>query len=124
QGIGKNLMRASMMEKVHDYMILEIEGNGGKIDEVYYCPELSKNNPKCRKPNIGMALQAKKDFPDIDFQKSIMVGDSISDIQFGKRVGMLTVFVEAKGAKEIEAAKSEDVDFQFKDLNAFFAALL
>jgi HAD superfamily hydrolase (TIGR01662 family) len=49
-----------------------------------------------RKPDIGMALQAKKIFPEIDFSKSIMVGDSSSDMEFAKRAGMKTVFVGTK----------------------------
>ena len=40
-----------------------------------------------------MAEEARKDFPAIDFKSSIMVGDSISDMQMGKRVGMITVYI-------------------------------
>ena len=40
-----------------------------------------------------MALQAKAQFPEIDFSKSVLVGDSVSDIQFGKNLGMHTVHI-------------------------------
>jgi histidinol phosphatase-like enzyme len=40
-----------------------------------------------------MALNAKKEFPDIDFNKSVMIGDSISDLIFGKNLNMKTVFI-------------------------------
>lgn len=123
QGVGKNLMKAKWMDEVHDFMVKGIEAVGGKIDQIYYCPELAKNNPKCRKPNIGMGLQAAKDFPEIDFSKSIMVGDSISDIQFGNRLGMMTVFVETKTAEEVELAKKEDINFQFRNLSDFAETL-
>ena len=43
-----------------------------------------------------MALQAKDDFPDIDFLKSIMAGDSISDMLFAKNAGMRGVFIGNK----------------------------
>ena len=62
-----------------------------------------------------MGHQAKADFPNIVFEKSIMVGDSISDMDFGKRLGMKTVFLTTK---EEEQAKAEKlvVDFRLNQL--------
>jgi histidinol-phosphate phosphatase family protein len=93
QGIGKGLMTESILNKIHAHMIREVEQAGGRIDKVYFCPELRESFSFMRKPNIGMGLRAHKDFPDIRFVKSVMVGDSISDMRFGKRLGMLTVFI-------------------------------
>jgi histidinol-phosphate phosphatase family protein len=84
QGIGKGLMSEADLEAIHHNMRMEIHTAGGRIDEIYYCPELKEKNPQCRKPEIGMFLQACDDFPEIRPSKSIMVGDSDSDIQFGK----------------------------------------
>lgn len=47
----------------------------------------------CRKPNPGMAIQAATDFPDIIFTKSMMVGDTETDMEFGRRLGMVTVLI-------------------------------
>lgn len=93
QGIGKKLMAESDLEMVHTHMMQGIEEAGGRIDKIYFCPELAEAKPKDRKPEIGMALKAKKDFPGIDFSKSLMVGDSLSDLQFGRKAGMKTVLV-------------------------------
>jgi histidinol phosphatase-like enzyme len=46
-----------------------------------------------------MALQAKDEFPDIDLSKSIMVGDSPSDIEFGINAGMRTIFIGDRALK-------------------------
>ncbi len=119
QGVGKSLMGKDLLDKVHAFMLEGIQAEGGNLDAMYYCPELAKLNPKCRKPNIGMGLQALADFPEIDFSKSIMVGDSISDIRFGKRLGMKTVFLDTKEPEEIEASYLEDVDYRFADLSDF-----
>jgi D-glycero-D-manno-heptose 1,7-bisphosphate phosphatase len=43
-----------------------------------------------------MALEAKIDFPEIDFSKSIMVGDTDSDILFGENLGMKTARIVTK----------------------------
>jgi histidinol phosphatase-like enzyme len=40
-----------------------------------------------------MAYLAREQFPDIQFEKSIMVGDTDSDIKFGKNLGMKTVLI-------------------------------
>lgn len=119
QGVGKRLVGRERIARVHKHMELNVTWVGGRFDGIYYCPELARDNPKCRKPNIGMGLWAKADFPDINFSKSVMVGDSISDIRFGKRLGMTTVFVKTKTPEEIELSKQEDVDFVFKNLTEF-----
>ncbi len=93
QGIGKGLMTEEDLKKVHDYMLSEIEKAGGRIDNIYFAPRLASPTNELRKPNIGMAIQAQKDFPEINFSKSVMIGDSSSDIEFGKNAGMKTIFV-------------------------------
>jgi len=103
QGIGKGLMTVDDLDHVHLYMQSEIVRSEGKLDRIYYCPELAEKNAPCRKPNTGMAEQAREDFPEIDFKKSIMVGDSISDLQMGKRVGMFTVYISDEKGQPKEA---------------------
>lgn len=91
QGIGKGLMSDSDLEDVHAYMLEVFEENEIKIDKIYVCSALIDSNDPCRKPEIGMALQAKEDFPEIDLSYSVMVGDTMSDMKFGKNAGMKTV---------------------------------
>ncbi len=93
QGIGKGLMTKEMLDTIHNHLCEEVEKAGGKIDKIYYCPHLKKDRSILRKPNIGMGLLARKDFPEIRFKKSLMVGDSISDMEFGKKLKMKTVFI-------------------------------
>lgn len=93
QGIGKGLMTHEKLEDIHRQMLERIEANGGRIDEIYYCPNLATELPLCRKPAPGMAIQAGIDFPAIVFEKSIMVGDTESDMEFGRRLNMKTVLV-------------------------------
>lgn len=85
-GIHKGLMTEADLLSVHAYMLNHIEAAGGFIDAVYYCPEF--HGAPCRKPQPGMALQAKAAFPEIDFERSVMLGDSLSDMLFGQKLGM------------------------------------
>ena len=41
-----------------------------------------------------MAFMAAKDFPQVVFSDSVMVGDSNTDLIFGKRCGMHTIFID------------------------------
>ena len=97
-----------------------VEAAGGHIDKIYYCIALDDNDP-CRKPNTGMALQAKKEYPEIDFRKSLMVGNTIGDMQFGKSSGMYTVFIPS--AKPDLPLPHPLVDGVFKDLYTLAKAL-
>jgi histidinol-phosphate phosphatase family protein len=93
QGIGKGLMTEDDLEEVHNVFLKKVSENGGRIDKVYFSPWLEREHSFYREPNIGMALKAKKDFPEIRFRHSLMVGDSLSDMKFGKNAGMTTVLV-------------------------------
>ena len=92
QGIGKHVFTLDDLQKIHDFMLHKITENGGRIDKIYVAPHLEAENHCTRKPNIGMALQAKEDYPAVNFSNSIMAGDSLSDMQFGKNAGMTRVF--------------------------------
>ena len=94
QGVGKGLMTHSELLEIHDKMITEIHVKGGRIDKIYFCPNLKEDPFNCRKPQIDMALWAQRDFPEIDFKKSVMIGDMPSDIVFGKNLGMKTISLD------------------------------
>ena len=102
QGIGKGIMTTEDLEAVHSKMIAEIEKTGGSIDAVYYCPELAKKPSSCRKPSTFMAQKALAEFPDIDFEKSLMLGDMLTDLQFGKNAGMKTIYINTN-QKSVDA---------------------
>lgn len=99
RGISRNKMTLDDLNSVHSYMLREINNVSGKIDKIYFCTD-SENTSINRKPNIGMAFQIKNDYPDFEFEKAIMIGNSLSDIIFGKKLGMLTVLVGDKYPKE------------------------
>ena len=96
QGIGKGLMSEADLQAVHQHMLSSIQQAGGRIDAIYHCPDLAEAHPNGRKPNPHMALQAQADFPAIRFDRALMVGDSVSDLVFGQRLGMATVLLTTK----------------------------
>ncbi|MFZ1453919.1 MAG: HAD family hydrolase, partial [Ferruginibacter sp.] len=92
KGIGKGVTKSEDLQLIHKNMIAAIKKKGGRIDAVYFCPDLDSDSPN-RKPNPGMGLQAAQDFPDIDLDKAIMIGNTLSDMEFGRNLGVQTIFL-------------------------------
>ena len=114
QCIGKGLISEEAVHGLHQWMVREFLKYGANIDAVYVAPELNNEKSKRRKPNVTMGLDAKKNFPGIDFSKSIMVGDTDSDIEFGKALGMKTVLVisaeQCYSAPDLKVSSLEELN--------------
>lgn len=121
QGIGKGLMTDAQLDHIHNEMQSELRSFSARIDKIYYSPFRAEEKSIFRKPNPGLARKAKIDFPMIDFEKSIMVGDSISDMQFGRNVGMHTFFISNDDQMIIE--NRDFIDYTFNDLRAVAKSL-
>lgn len=93
QCIAKGLLSEQALNDIHQNMCNELQSAGMHIDIVLAATEFKNGQAQRRKPNTGMAFEAQEALPNIDFQKSIMVGDTNTDILFGKKLGMYTVLV-------------------------------
>lgn len=113
RGIGIEIMTDEDLSSIHTKMISAIEKAGGRVDAIYYAPAADRSDIR-RKPNPTMALESKNDFPEIDLSNSIMVGNSISDMEFGKNAGMKTIFIDEK--KNYFGTKTEVMDDIFDSL--------
>ncbi|GGA85955.1 D-glycero-alpha-D-manno-heptose-1,7-bisphosphate 7-phosphatase [Puia dinghuensis] len=92
RGVGKGMMTAGDLQDIHEKMVAEIELAGGRISRIYYADSLDDAHP-LRKPQPGMAHAAQRDLPGVDFARSIMVGNNLSDMEFGRNAGMYTAFL-------------------------------
>lgn len=88
QGIGKKLMTIDDLNKIHHYMIQQLQKHNVWFDAIYYCPHHREEKCECRKPAIGLFKRAINDFPDIDVATSWMVGDTDADAEFAMRSGL------------------------------------
>jgi len=115
RGIGKGLMTEGDLKGIHDALTEKLHHVGGHIDAYYFAPQRS-NDAEDRKPNTGMGLQAKRDFPSIDFTKSVMIGNNISDMQFGRNLGMKTVYLNTTSPRN---EPHPSIDWYSADLASF-----
>lgn len=111
QGIGKGLMTEADLANIHTKLQQAVDG---AIGHIYHCPELESAHSFNRKPNIGMALQAKHDYPEIRLKDCVMVGDSRSDMLFGRRARMTTVLVGDDS--DVWLSEPHLVDYRFPTL--------
>jgi len=114
RGIALGLYTVADVEAIHAALQRSLKAHGAHVDAFYFCPH-GKGQCNCRKPLVGLFEQATADFPAIHAASSAMIGDSLSDIEFGRRLGMLTVLINSSqehrqpGAEA--AAKLSDLRF-------------
>lgn len=96
RGIALGEMTAADVDEVHRRMALELAGAGAHVDGFYYCPH-DKDSCDCRKPDVGLFRQAQRDVPEIDFARSVMIGNSDFDMEAGRRIGARCIFIEEDG---------------------------
>lgn len=120
RGVGRGIMTTNQLNEVNNFMLDAILKSGGKISQIYTCTHTDPTSIN-RKPNIGMAFQAQKEFPETNFNESILIGNSRSDIEFGNKLGMFTVLVGDKYPLNDEIYQEVDAYSEnlFKFVNSF-----
>ena len=121
RGVGIGRMTEEDLISLHKKMIDEIVKAGGRIDDIFYCSDADRNSP-LRKPRTAMALKAKEKYPEIDFSKTIMAGNSPSDMEFGRALGMVNVFIDDK--KSRNGNMDASMDFVYLSLAEFTNSLV
>ncbi len=103
QGIAKGIMTDRNVLEIHTYMCDQIQQAGGKIDKCYFAPNRKGAENDMRKPTPVMAELAKMHYPQINFKRCVMVGDTDTDIEFGRNLGMKTVRIKTEEPIGLEA---------------------
>jgi D-glycero-D-manno-heptose 1,7-bisphosphate phosphatase len=98
-GVARGYFAESLVDLVHDRVRLMLAESGARLDGIYYCPHHPEVGAPayrrvcdCRKPSPGMLLRARDEM-GIDLPSSYMIGDSVRDIEAGRRVSATTILV-------------------------------
>ena len=117
RGIALGRMTSTAVEAIHARFQNFLKASGAHIDAFYFCPH-DKDECDCRKPKPGLFQQAMRDFPAIQPETSILIGDSLSDIQAGRNFEMATVWISGdEKSRRPEWVKAHQL------ANATFASL-
>jgi len=96
------------VKALHEKLRQTLQAQSAHIDAILYCPH-DEGTCDCRKPKPGLFRRAFQQFPDARPENSVMIGDSISDIEGARAIGMSTIFVRGDvqtrkpGAEKAEA---------------------
>ncbi len=91
-GIARGLVTEESLAAMNAKLVAAVEGGGGRIAGIYFCPHLPGGECECRKPRPGMVRQAAREHA-IDLSASYLVGDKPDDIACGAAAGCRTVLV-------------------------------
>jgi len=121
RGIARGLMLEQDLTEIHQMMLRKLEEKAAFIDTIKFCPHNNYDNCNCRKPKTGMVEQAMVEFPDINPDKSFIVGDKLIDMELGRNAGMKTVYV--KSGSNAFPYDARLMDFEYDDLSKFTSEL-
>jgi D-glycero-D-manno-heptose 1,7-bisphosphate phosphatase len=125
RGIALGLYSEAQLADIHRHMQDLLSVEDAHINAIYYCPH-ARDVCQCRKPGPGMFLQTFQDFPEAVPLNSIVIGDSLSDIEAGNNLGMLTVFIDGdpstqrRGASQARAMASYEAPSLLRFVEAHF----
>jgi len=85
-----------------------LAAQGAHLDGVYVCPH-DNGSCTCRKPAGGLLLQARADFPGIDFARSVLIGDSESDVQAALACGVEAIRLAPAETRSRAGALRDDL---------------
>jgi D-glycero-D-manno-heptose 1,7-bisphosphate phosphatase len=95
RGIALGLLTEPVLLEIHDSLQERLQVYGGHIDAFYHCPH-NHDECSCRKPKTGLLEEAFVDFPEANSSNSVLIGDSLSDIEAGRKLGIATIFVNGE----------------------------
>lgn len=111
--IAKGLMTLRDLAAVNRRIRTLLQHHNIRWDALYFCPHHPEGTVKryaircrCRKPQPGMLRRAAREHR-LDLRRSVVIGDSIRDLQMGRSVGATTILVRT-GHRERGARKRAD----------------
>lgn len=92
RGIARGQVTAAMVDTLHGQLRMQLRAAGGDVDTIAVCPH-EIDTCDCRKPALGMFLRVLSLHPGHQAAASAVVGDSLSDLEAGDRLGARTFLV-------------------------------
>jgi D-glycero-D-manno-heptose 1,7-bisphosphate phosphatase len=113
-GMPRGKVDLKNLDEIHRRISFECAKQGIQIEKYYYAPYMTDSSHFSRKPNPGMLMYAHWDF-GIDFPNSWMIGDRMTDIEAGHRVGAKSILIKTSGENPADCSY-EAPEFVANDL--------
>lgn len=109
--IGRGLVDETTIAEINARLVENIRVAGGRIDAVYVCPHAPEDNCSCRKPRPGLLLRAAEDMA-VELDRSILIGDAMSDIMAGQAAGVPHCYLVRTGRGRSEEKMAERLELE------------
>ena len=131
--VARGLCTVEEVCEINRKLAVLLGRKGAYLDDFVFCPHhpdkgypeenpLYKRKCICRKPDIGM-IMLMKERHNIEMNSSWLIGDSVRDIECGKKSGLRTILVQTGEVKEVDKAFSSP-DYVARDLMAAVKMIL
>jgi D-glycero-D-manno-heptose 1,7-bisphosphate phosphatase len=108
-GIGRGYFDFAQLDAVHSRLKELLAADGLWLDGIYCCPHLPDDNCACRKPKTGLLLQAASEH-GFSPEECVVIGDKPCDIDLGRAVGALSVWVRTGHGARLAAMDAGRAD--------------
>jgi histidinol-phosphate phosphatase family protein len=100
-GIGRGYYDVTAYESVNRAVAERLARDGAVVDAWYFCPHKPDADCACRKPRPGLLERAVADL-GLDAERSVLVGDKISDLEAAAAVHVRSILVRTGYGREDE----------------------
>lgn len=114
-GIGRGYFNLPTLDQIQARLEDLLLAEGVTLDGFYVCPHIPEDNCQCRKPAPGLAIQAAREH-DFDPREAFLIGDKLSDIQFGRNIGAVTILTRTGYGATVERERGIVSDYVVDDL--------
>lgn len=99
--VGRGIISLAEAQAINAQFLQVIQQHGGRIDDIYMCIHAPPQGCDCRKPRPGLIMQAVSE-RSLDLNRSLLIGDALSDIQAGQNAGVPTNILVKTGRGEAQ----------------------
>lgn len=127
-GIARGMYTEEDLKELNLWLNHTLQGHGINLEGIYYCPHLPNAAVKqyrkvcdCRKPKTGLFKMALSDlktkYGDIDFSKSVAIGDKMRDLSICDELDIDGVLIQ-NDVKEVETSVAQHKFFIANDFTS------
>jgi D-glycero-D-manno-heptose 1,7-bisphosphate phosphatase len=91
-GLARGLLNLDDLNAMHQRLHTRLSELGGHVDAIFFCPHGPDDSCNCRKPRPGLLVAIQERIGAIP-DETLVVGDSLRDIEAAQAVGMAAALV-------------------------------
>ena len=122
-GVGRGLMSAADLARVHARMTDSAAAAGGTIDAIFCCPHAPEAGCECRKPAPGLLFAAMR-ASGVEPAATLVIGDDARDIAAARAAGVAAALVRSGKGRAVEQALADPTLPVYEDLGQLVEQLL